>query len=804
MKNRIVKPISVILCALLAVGGTVAAAAYSSNAGKTDNTAAEDKVSLIDHGDENENTKDETVYVIAGADGAVKKIIVSDWLKNTLGEAQISDKSEMGDVENVHGDESYTMGGDGTRVWDAAGGDIYYQGNIEKELPVGMSVSYKLDGSSISTDELAGKSGHVTIRYDYTNNQYETVEIDGKEEKIYVPFAMLTGMLLDNDVFTNVEVTNGKIVNDGNHTVVVGIAFPGLSDNLAIDESKLEIPSYVEIEADVKNFEMTNTISIATNDIFSKMNSDNFDAADELTGSLDELTDAMSQLMDGSSQLYDGLCTLLDKSGELVSGIDKLAAGAEALKNGAAQLRDGSAALADGASELNGGAAQLRDGSATLSDGANTLSNGAAALDSGVGQIAAGAAQLAGGLGELCANNDTLNGGAAQVFASLLTLANNQIKEAGIDAPELTIENYKTVLDGIIASLDTASVTAKAEAVARETVTAKVNENMPQIEAGVTAVVKDQVKPQVEAGVRSGVEKEVLASQGMTKEQYDAAVAAGAISAEVQAQINAAIDAQMQTEAVQALIEQNLAAQMASDKVKALIAENTAAQAAALIEQNMKSDEVQSQINAAVEKASAGAASLTALKAQLSSYNEFYDGLRKYTAGVESANAGAGTLSSGAAELKNGSSTLAGGAAELAGGAADLKNGAATLADGASSLSDGAAQVNSGAASLSDGAAELYNGVLTMKNGAPALVDGITALRDGSLKLSDGLREFNDKGVQKLVDAVNGDLAGLVTRMRATVDVSKDYKSFTGISDDMNGEVKFIYRTDSVTAPSED
>ena len=112
--------------------------------------------------------------------------------------------------------------------------------------------------------------------------------------------------------------------------------------------------------------------------------------------------------------------------------------------------------------------------------------------------------------------------------------------------------------------------------------------------------------------------------------------------------------------------------------------------------------------------------------------------------------------------------------------------------------------MKSGAASLSDGAAELYNGVLTMKNGAPALVDGITALRDGSLKLSDGLREFNDKGVQKLVDAVNGDLAGLVTRMRATVDVSKDYKSFTGISDDMNGEVKFIYRTDSVTAPSED
>ena len=93
---------------------------------------------------------------------------------------------------------------------------------------------------------------------------------------------------------------------------------------------------------------------------------------------------------------------------------------------------------------------------------------------------------------------------------------------------------------------------------------------------------------------------------------------------------------------------------------------------------------------------------------------------------------------------------------------------------------------------------ELYDGVITLKNGAPALVDGITALRDGAMKLSDGLKEFNDQGVQKLVDAVDGDLGGLFTRVKATADVSKDYKSFSGLSDDMDGQVKFIYRTDSV------
>jgi len=37
----------------------------------------------------------------------------------------------------------------------------------------------------------------IIKRFDYRNNQYKMVNIDGKSEKIYVPFAMLTGMLLD-------------------------------------------------------------------------------------------------------------------------------------------------------------------------------------------------------------------------------------------------------------------------------------------------------------------------------------------------------------------------------------------------------------------------------------------------------------------------------------------------------------------------------------------------------------------------------------------------------------------------------
>ncbi len=635
--------------------------------------------------EETRNEKDETVYVLVGADGSVKKIIVSDWIKNTLGSASMADKTELSDIVNVKGDESYTVNSDNMKVWDAEGNDIYYQGNIEKELPVDLRVSYTLDGRPIPVAELAGKSGKVTIRYDYQNNQYSTVDIDGKPEKIYVPFAMLTGMMLNNDVFTNVEVKNGKLINDGDHTIVAGIAFPGLQSNLNISENKFSVPSYVEITAEVKNFALANTVTVATNEIFNRIDTDKLNSVDELTDSLDELSDAMTKLLDGSSKLYDGLCTLLTKSDELIKGIDK---------------------LAEGTAKLKAGAADLDKGAADLSDGAKALAEG---------------------LGKLDSNSAALNAGAKQVFNSLLDMANKQIAEAGLTVPTLTIDNYAKVLDNVLASLQEKNVQKEAESVARQTVTEKVNEQ------------KDVIRAAVTQGVRETVKEKVLESQGMTKEQYESAVKAGQIPEETQAKIEAAVDARMQSAEVQKTIEA-----MTEKKI------------AQLIEENMQSAEVQQGIAEALAKAKAGAASLTALKAQLDDYNTFYTGIGEYTEGVASAKDGADKLNAGSGALKNGTATLYAGMNEL------------------------------------------YDGILTLKNGAPALVDGVTALRDGAMQLSDGLKEFNEKGVQKIVDAAEGDLGGLVTRVKATVDVSKAYTSFSGTADEMDGQVKFIYRTDSI------
>lgn len=761
MSKNTKKILAICLCAALCLGGAGMAFAQASSKKADDQpvSAAQQAAEL-----QQKISKDETVYVLTGADGSVKKIIVSDWLKNELGSASVADKSDLSDIENVKGDESYTINGDNMTVWDAQGNDIYYQGNIQKELPVGLSVRYYLDGKSISPEELKGKSGKVTIRFDYENRQYETVQINGVNQRIYVPFAMLTGMILDNDTFQNVQITNGKLVNDGDRTVVVGLAFPGLQENLNLSRDDLSIPDSVEITADVTNFSLGMTVTLACNDLFSQLGDVDLTSLDS-TSALDQLTGAMDQLLSGSSALYEGLSTLLDKSGELVSGVEELAQGAAAIKSGADSVDDG--------------AAQLKAGLADLSSGLNTLS----------------------------ANSEALNSGAKQVFNSLLETAATQIRAKGLNVPDLTIENYAEELNALIKSLDETTVyetalkqVTDAVEAQRPVITQKVTEAVrQQVETKVAAAVRQQVTEKVTAAVQQQVtatvtdtvqqqvaEQVIQAAANMSKADYDAAVAAGIIPQQTQDAVNAAIQAQMGSEAVQSKIAENVSAQMASEAVQSKITENidtqisseavqatitentdaqmqteaiqatiqqqTELQVQKAISENMASDAVQSQL----KKASEGAQTLIALKASLDDYNTFYLGLLTYTGGVDDAAAGANALYAGADQLK-----------------------------------DGTAQLRAGAA-------QLYNGVLQLQDGTPALVSGVTQLKDGAMQLSEGLQQFNRDGIQKLVNLLQNDVGDLSARVQATIDVSKDYRSFAGISDDAEGQVKFIYRTDGI------
>ena len=727
MNKKVTKIIAICLCAALCLGGAgVAFAQTGSKQESAQPTAAQKAADL-----QQKISKDETVYVLAGADGSVQKIIVSDWLKNELGSASLTDKSGLSNIENVKGDESYSINGDNMTVWDAQGNDIYYQGDIQKELPVGLTVRYTLNGKTVSPEQLKGQSGKVTIRFDYENRQYETVQINGQNQRIYVPFAMLTGMILDNDTFRNVTVTNGKLVNDGDRTVVVGLAFPGLQENLNLSRDQLSIPSSVEITADVTDFSLGMTVTLACNDLFSQLGDVDLGSLDA-AGSLNTLTNAMDQLLNGSSALYDGLTTLLDKSGELAAGVEELAQGAAAIKAGADSLDEG--------------AAELKAGLADLSEGLNKLS----------------------------ANSAALNGGAEQVFNSLLETATAQIRAKGLTVPDLTIENYAEELNKLIKSLDETTVYENA----LTQVTDAVEKQRPLITQKVTAAVRQEVEAKVTAAVKTEAataaqaqvaENVIRTATRMTKKDYDAAVAAGqipqatqdAVNAAIQAQlsdpdvqkqINAAVEAQMASETVKNTIKAQTDAQMRTEKVQATISQNVELQVKKAIAENMASDEVQKQLQAA----SAGSKTLIALKASLDDYNAFYLGLLDYTAGVDEAAEGSNELYAGAGDLKDGT------------------------------------------AELRAGAAKLYAGVLQLKDGTPALVSGVTQLKDGAMQLSEGLQQLNKEGIQKLTKLLQDDLGDLTARVQATIDVSRDYRSFSGISDDASGQVKFIYRTDEI------
>lgn len=451
-KNLKVKILSCVLAAALLSGGIEAYAAM-----QTADSAASSSGGDVQ--------KEETVYVIANADGNVREVIVSDWLKNPKGQAQLTDKTELKDIKNVKGDESFSVNGDGITVWDAQGNDIYYQGTTDKKLPVEVSVSYFLNSEKISPDELAGKSGTVKIRFDYKNNEKRTITVDGESTEVYVPFLTATGMLLDNDSFKNIRVTNGKVINDGSRSTVIGFALPGMKESLGIEASdKAEIPEYVEVTADVTSFSVSESMTVAAADILRDVNLDDTADLSELTGSLGKLGDAANQLSDGSCALYAGLCELLSKSDGLIGGISQLKSGADSLQTGADSLFTG-------ASQLNAGSGRLSSNMHELVGGLSTALGGADGLLAGYAQVQAGIGDAKDGVKALSGGADALSEGIEYSCSALSqTVAANEQVLADLEAMyaaqpsqevQTMIQTLKTTLAGqkkIVASMTSGGV----------------------------------------------------------------------------------------------------------------------------------------------------------------------------------------------------------------------------------------------------------------------------------------------------------------------------------------------------------
>ena len=108
-----------------------------------------------------ENTKHERVYVVAGADGTVTSITDSIRLENTDGLDELADRTMLNGIQNVGGNEAFTLEGE-TLTWKADGKNVIYQGTSDKVPAVLPVVTLTLDGEEISAVDLKEKTDVIT------------------------------------------------------------------------------------------------------------------------------------------------------------------------------------------------------------------------------------------------------------------------------------------------------------------------------------------------------------------------------------------------------------------------------------------------------------------------------------------------------------------------------------------------------------------------------------------------------------------------------------------------------------------
>ena len=701
--------------------------------------------------------KDETVYVIADSTGKATSTIVSAWLRNPDGKEKLTDASDLKDITNVKGDETFTQKGSEI-TWDAAGSDIYYQGTTSKDTPVTEKITYFLDGKEVSPKEIAGKSGKVKIRFDYTNNEKTKASIAGKEEEINVPFIVVSGMVL-GDNFTNVDVTNGKVISNGAGNMVVGIAMPGLKDSLNIKEEDLSdnisIPDYVEVTADAEDFELDMTMSIVSSS--SSLNVDGaFDFSD-LDSKIDDLSDAVDKLSDGSGDLADGLKKLNEKMPEFSNGLNDL-------QNGVRSYTDGAKTLADGISTLKSSSGELISGVDQLKTSVNTLNNGVQTLNKAVSAKMSDKEKEA----------DRAQASQAAQAAVDAQLADGSEQFNGIKAQ--AAEQFRGT---ILASKDA--------------VTAQAREGANQVVAGKMDAIKGQVYGQVDAMAPQITEQlagSITGSLGGIKDEIKAGLVQAGIP-DAQAEqiapsladgINAKIAAKV-PELSGAVTEslKGVAGQTA-DAVASGVASEVAGAVAGTVLDGVagQADTIGNSVASAARTAAKQAAGTASGEAAIQ--------------GAETAKA---TIASNInAKDKNSGHSLVSGMNELNKAVKQMAQKMPTLSSGIDQLYNGSQTLVSNNGTINDGLSRLVDGKNTM-------AEGVTKLASGSRELADGVIEFNEEGIEKLLDSYNGDVKELVDRIQAIMDAGCEYESFGGKAEDTVSSVKFIIKTDAIKADKE-
>ncbi len=708
--------------------------------------------------------KDETVYIITDAAGNAQETIVSEWLKNNDKKKTIDDVSNLSDIENVKGDETYKENADGTITWQADGKDIYYTGTTTEKPPITQKVTYYLDGKEVTPEEIAGKTGKVKIKYEYENNTSATETVDGVDYDVKVPFVVISAVILDCDC-DSLNVTNGRIVSDGNKQVIIGYSMPGLRESLESGGEKvdIDIPESFEVECDAKDFAVTMSLSVAAHNALSSLSDNSIDLGD-VNSDMDELSDAMEKLTDGGDKLADGAGDLKDGAKKLNDGTDTLTDGTDALADGAGDLQDGMGTLKSSIKKYTDGVDKIKDGSKTLADGAKTV-------DTYVNKLADGYTALL----------DKTESAAKQYKAGADAIFESSEKAQGALASLIGYESYGAALETI------ESTTQQMIATTASTLESAANGDKTL--AGAASSLKSLAKKDYVSADKAGNYK---IESGFADNVNTAVATINQVQSAVETAATDALTAAASATDEKTAKQYTKAAATAYESAGALAAASKTLAGEASAFDSTKS---------AFDGAADTVASFTAdgskedIATKVCTYFG-YSGAAEALASINQGLADSGVTTDGLSQIAAGADSLATGAGDLAAG---LKK----LAKNNDALNDGTGKIYNGSKTLATGGKSLFAGARKLSDGVGELYDGTKKLESGAKKLADGITQFDDEAIQKLISAYDGDVKNVVNKLKALEKAGKHYQSFTGLADGKEGTTKFVWRMDGIKAADE-
>ena len=265
-------------------------------------------------------TKDETVYSNLNKDGSNFKTVVVNHLYNSEDE-EMQDITKLKDILNINGKEKFTLNNENLS-WQNKGNEIFYQGTIEKDLPITTEITYYLNGEKIEESKLKNKKGNIKIEIKFTNTDSHNVYVNGKLQTLYTPFVVTLGTVMQNKNISNLEISNGKILNTGSKNFVVGLSSPGLYESLDLEE--LKDLDKITISYYTKSYKSNTFYIVATPKLMDTTDLDVFNKLDEVYSSVDSLQSNMNQIEDGSNKILDELTKKIETmSSSSYSAIDE-------------------------------------------------------------------------------------------------------------------------------------------------------------------------------------------------------------------------------------------------------------------------------------------------------------------------------------------------------------------------------------------------------------------------------------------------------------------------------------------------